>query len=227
VIATVDSNGTLQQTRKYDAYGAVRTSTGGSGTRHKFCGNLGHPSDDETGLVYMRARFYDPLTGRFVSEDPKYTGGNWYEYANDSPTNASDASGAAPDWINGGAFLLGLFLTTCSALVAWTGANDAAGYCPLPIAFTARCYTQAMLLAIAAVAVFSVAMGGLEGDRVQGALIAALDGMIGTLGLMMGGVTAGGSVDLPGVRIAILAAFTHGLIAASVLVGSEIEASVD
>ena len=51
-------------------YGAVRTSSGTATSKHKFVGSLGHPSDDETGLVYMRARYYDPVVGRFASEDP-------------------------------------------------------------------------------------------------------------------------------------------------------------
>ena len=56
VLGTVDASGNLVSTRKYDVYGAVRGSTGPSGTRHKFVGSLGHPSDSETGLIYMQAR---------------------------------------------------------------------------------------------------------------------------------------------------------------------------
>jgi RHS repeat-associated protein len=76
VLGTVDSSGNIISTRKFDVYGAVRGSTGPSGTKHKFCGALGHPSEDETGLIYMRARYVDPVTGRFVSEDPCKEGDN-------------------------------------------------------------------------------------------------------------------------------------------------------
>ncbi len=35
----------------------------------RYCANLGHNQDDESGLIYMRARYYEPASGRFVSED--------------------------------------------------------------------------------------------------------------------------------------------------------------
>ncbi len=57
-----------------------------------YCANLGHP-EDETGLVYMRARYYEPATGRFISEDPSRDGVNWYLYADGNPVNKVDADG--------------------------------------------------------------------------------------------------------------------------------------
>ncbi|MEM4409941.1 MAG: RHS repeat-associated core domain-containing protein [Candidatus Caldarchaeum sp.] len=56
------------------------------------CANLGHP-EDERGLVYMRARYYEPLTGRFLSEDPGRNGINWYLYADGNPVNRVDPDG--------------------------------------------------------------------------------------------------------------------------------------
>ena len=58
-------------------------------------GGLGHPTDP-TGLIYMRARYYDPETGRFISEDPSGNGGNWYVYADDDPIDKADSTGKAP-----------------------------------------------------------------------------------------------------------------------------------
>lgn len=81
----------MLDTRKYDVYGGVRA--GGAGTRHRFVGQLGHTSDDETGLLYMRARCYDPVVGRFVSEDPGRAGGTWYIYADANPIGRVDRDG--------------------------------------------------------------------------------------------------------------------------------------
>ena len=77
----VDPTGNVTSSRKYDVYGAVRggNNPGGSSS-HKFVGQLGHPSEDNTGLIYMRARYYHPAAGRFESEDPTGDGKNWYIY---------------------------------------------------------------------------------------------------------------------------------------------------
>jgi RHS repeat-associated protein len=96
VTGTVDSSGNIVSARKYDVYGSVRQLTGPSGTKRKFVGQLGHPSEDETGLVYMRARYYDPITGAFASEDPAREGANWFQYALGRPNQVVDATGRNP-----------------------------------------------------------------------------------------------------------------------------------
>ena len=56
----------------------------------------GRESDTETGLYYYRARYYDPGTGRFLSEDPLRSDAgdlNFFNYVGDSPTNATDPMG--------------------------------------------------------------------------------------------------------------------------------------
>ncbi|MCB8932318.1 MAG: hypothetical protein H6534_02645 [Chthonomonadaceae bacterium] len=37
--------------------------------RGQYVANLGHQTDVESNLIYMRARYYDPGTARFVTED--------------------------------------------------------------------------------------------------------------------------------------------------------------
>jgi len=94
VVGEVDPSGNLTSSGTFDVYGAKRQ--GGTGTatsRQGFVGSLGHVSDAETGLVYMRARYYDPNVGRFVSQDPAGHGSNWYAYCNNNPTNSIDATG--------------------------------------------------------------------------------------------------------------------------------------
>jgi RHS repeat-associated protein len=60
-----DNSGDVIGTYEYDAFGAVRTHTGVS-TEWTFTGE----QNDPAGLEYLRARYYDPAIGRFLSRDP-------------------------------------------------------------------------------------------------------------------------------------------------------------
>jgi RHS repeat-associated protein len=55
----------------------------------------GREFDPETGLNYNRARYYDPMAGRFLSGDPIGFEGdiNFYEYAENDPVSLSDPRG--------------------------------------------------------------------------------------------------------------------------------------
>jgi RHS repeat-associated protein len=80
----------------YDAYGNRLASSGTFSTR---IGYDGQYTDPDTGLLYLRARYYDPATAQFMSVDPQVevTGGP-YTYADGDPVTGSDPSGefAAP-----------------------------------------------------------------------------------------------------------------------------------
>ena len=52
--------------------------------------------DAESGYIYLRARYYDPAIGRFVSEDPALDGHNWYIYGGNNPIMYHDPSGMFP-----------------------------------------------------------------------------------------------------------------------------------
>lgn len=74
--------------------------------------STGREWDKETGLYYYRARYYDPMEGRFISKDPiGFRGGdaNLYGYVRNNPTNLTDPSGMVPptpgmpDHVNPGA----------------------------------------------------------------------------------------------------------------------------
>ena len=49
--------------------------------------------DTETGNIYLRARYYDPSIGRFISLDPIKDGTNWYVYCSNNPVAFVDPSG--------------------------------------------------------------------------------------------------------------------------------------
>lgn len=64
----VNSAGVVENAYGYDAFGLRTTiATAGATTRH---GYTGEQYDEETGLLYLRARYYDPAIGRFISVDP-------------------------------------------------------------------------------------------------------------------------------------------------------------
>ena len=56
----------------------------------RYCGEY---TDPETGLIYLRNRYYDPTVGRFISEDPAKDGMNWYVYCGNNPVNFTDSFG--------------------------------------------------------------------------------------------------------------------------------------
>jgi len=98
VLAEVDPTGNITSRRKYDVYGLVRNASvvgdnAGGTSSHKFVGKLGHPSEDNTGYVYMQARYMDPNTGRFVSQDSALNGTNWFVYCENNPVDNVDADG--------------------------------------------------------------------------------------------------------------------------------------
>jgi RHS repeat-associated protein len=78
----------------YDPFGNVLSETNPSyGDRYKY---TGRELDAETNLQYNRARYYDTVHGRFISQDPLgFAAGdsNLYRYAGNGPTNGTDPSG--------------------------------------------------------------------------------------------------------------------------------------
>ena len=56
----------------------------------------GREYDDESGLYFYRARYFDANTGRFLSEDPiRFRAGdqNFYRYVRNNPLNNNDPFG--------------------------------------------------------------------------------------------------------------------------------------
>jgi RHS repeat-associated protein len=65
-MALTDEDGDVVNDYDYDVFGALRGSSGTQENEFTFAGEQG---DGSSGLQYLRARYYDPLTGRFVSQD--------------------------------------------------------------------------------------------------------------------------------------------------------------
>jgi RHS repeat-associated protein len=90
-IALVDSSGNINTTYSCDPFGNTTAAGAVSGNPSQYAGR----ENDGNGLYFMRARYYSPALGRFISEDPAgLLGGlDFYSYVSDSPTNASDPLG--------------------------------------------------------------------------------------------------------------------------------------
>lgn len=84
--------GALANTYTYDSFGKLIASTGTLVNPFQY---TGREFDQETGVYYYRARYIDPSTGRFFSEDPVrfFEGPNFYHYVDNNPLNLTDATG--------------------------------------------------------------------------------------------------------------------------------------
>src|SRR5215208_6264149 len=105
-----------------DHLASVRIETDGSGAASNFAymsfgaplqvtpskGYIGERYDAESGLMYLHARYYDPVLGRFIQPDTwdptaPGVGTNRYAYADNDPINKSDANGHIFDTLWDGA----------------------------------------------------------------------------------------------------------------------------
>jgi len=89
-----DVSGNIVQSYSYDSYGNI-LSTGSQSFVQPYA-DTGREYDPETGFYYYRARYYNPMAGRFISEDPiRLKGGdyNYYRYVGNNPVNKKDQYG--------------------------------------------------------------------------------------------------------------------------------------
>jgi RHS repeat-associated protein len=91
-----NSVGVVTDEYEYDAYGNSFTKSGTTPNNYLY---RGEQYDSDLGLYYLRARYYNPATGRFLSRDPE---DGWaeepatqhkYLYASGDPANRVDPSG--------------------------------------------------------------------------------------------------------------------------------------
>ena len=93
------SHSTVIDTYEYDAFGNQISHTGSTLNNYLY---RGEQWDPDLGLCYLRARYYNPLSGRFMSRDPNNgeikdpISLHKYLYAKGDPINALDPTGR--DW---------------------------------------------------------------------------------------------------------------------------------
>ena len=106
VTQLVNAAGTIRNQYDYDIFGETILSVEETENSIQYSGEF---LDESAGLYYLRARFYNPTTGRFISED-SYKGDikdpaslNLYTYCHNDPINFSDPSGHSskpPAWLD-------------------------------------------------------------------------------------------------------------------------------
>jgi len=93
-VALTDATGATEEQYSYGPYGILSASGGTTTNSYTYTGR----ETDGLGVDYYRARYYNPTTGRFLSEDPiGFAGGlNLYAYASENPLSLKDAFGTCP-----------------------------------------------------------------------------------------------------------------------------------
>lgn len=92
----VDTSGTVVNRHTYNAFGNINSSQENISNNFKYAGEQ---FDKETGLVFLRKRYYDPTIGRFITKDPHLgikvipQTKNPYPYCNNNPATFTDPSG--------------------------------------------------------------------------------------------------------------------------------------
>jgi RHS repeat-associated protein len=141
---------------------------------HKF---TGQEIDNETGLYYYNARYYDPQLCRFITADTLVVHGydpqdlNRYAYARNNPLKYTDPSGHGF-----GSWLKRVFKSILGGIAAG-------------VAFIAAAPLGPVAQLVAAGAAYGAVTGGIDGG-IKGALAGAGSGAVGGLAIAFGGPTA-------------------------------------
>ncbi len=95
------NTGLIQDRYEYDAYGKTYTLQQNQFTPYLFAAKHGYYSDGDSGMNLLGHRYYLPLLGRFLTQDPVGHGAglNLYTYASNNPLANIDPTGL--DWAIG------------------------------------------------------------------------------------------------------------------------------
>ena len=100
-VTSLVSDGMESIDYNYTAYGVEKNKEEGDTNPFRYSGEY---VDEESGLIYLRNRYYDPSIGRFINEDPIKDGLNWYIYANNNPIMFVDPLGLEGIVVSGGEY---------------------------------------------------------------------------------------------------------------------------
>lgn len=97
-VALTDGDGNVTDRYAYDPFGQLRNQQGATANPFRYVGRFGVMHEGDA-LLFMRARYYNPQLGRFISQDriPPFDGGtqslNRLIYAEDDPVHRMDPLG--------------------------------------------------------------------------------------------------------------------------------------
>lgn len=192
VTALLDTAGELTKSYVYDAFGVEQNIDDSDSNAFRYCGEY---YDTETGTVYLRARYYNPVTGRFISRD-SYVGRigaplslNLYTYCTNNPIVLADPSGHI-------GILTALAIGAIIGAAVGAGSSATIQYCTTgtingkDVAISAACGAAGGLAGGAAAGVCSaVATAGASSSLAATASLSSANVVIGT-GIISGGVSS-------------------------------------
>lgn len=175
-----DNTGAVRELTEYDPFGQVIT-------HEKYGTNFatiwyyftGKPLDDETGLIFLGARYYNPSLGRFITPDTKVQASdnpqtlNRYTYCNNNPVNLVDPTGHSW-WKKFWHSVEKVFEDVALAIVAIAAVVFQPELVPLIGSFMAGVVTGA----IVGGAIGGISSSIMGGDMGQGILTGAIGGAI-------------------------------------------------
>lgn len=93
--------GALQSQSEYDGYGIYSSLVSGLRTDFGYVGSKSYVTDPESGLLQLGHRYYLPILGRFLNQDPSGQADdlNLYAYCKDNPVTGVDPSGLDIEYI--------------------------------------------------------------------------------------------------------------------------------